>query len=318
MYYPFFYGKQFELLAIREFSNLVSPERIFPIIEPVKNNFNSLESACKALQERGFHFIVIVNPSCGELIDSAEQIDAFLNKTNCFNGYCHKGFLVTQDTIVNHIQHLTRDWGEGYYLIHDALSNDFSGIYEFIQNNNEKIAGHVFYRNNIPDIKIKSIKKLDKQKAFVSLQDGFIKRKNADYPLQEFFSDQHILYADQFTGFSDYLMVGREYSETGGPAYAIAIHLTFLDKNDDDIMKIFHFKSNSFADYKNPGKKFLEALSRMFNTIDACPEGLVFNSSALQDYRRLNNEGHYPGLGALKKLSMIHHIQTLDYFLKNQ
>ncbi len=318
MYYPFFYGKQFELLAIREFSTLVSPKRIFPIIEPVKNNFKSLESACEALQQKAFHFIVIVNPSCGELVDSSEQIDAFLNKTKCFNGCCHKGFLVTQDTTVEQIQSITKDWGEGYYLIHDALSNDFSDICDFIRNNKKKIAGHVFYRSNISDIKIKTIKKIDKGKEFISLQDGFIKRKNADYPFKEFFSDQHILYTDQFTGFSDYLMVGREYSETGGPAYAIAIHLTFLDKNDDDIMKIFHFKSDSSATYRNPAGKFSEALTKMISTIDNSPEDLILNSSAIQDYRRLNNEGHYPGLGALKKLSMIHHIQTLDNYLEKQ
>ena len=301
MYYPFFYGKQFELLAIREFSTLVSPKRIFPIIEPVKNNFKSLEAACVALQENAFQFIVIVNPTCGELIDSSEHIDAFLNKTKCFNGFCHKGFLVTQDTTVEQIQSITRNWGEGYYLIHDALNNKFSEICDFISNNNNKIAGHVFYKNNIPDIKIRSIKKIDTQKAFVCLQDGFIKRKNADYPLEEFFSDQHILYNDQFTGFSDYLIVGREYSETGGPAYAIAIHLTFLDKNDDDIMKIFHFKSDSSATYRNPAGKFSEALNKMFSVIDNPQEDRIFNSSAIQDYRRLKNTIRYPGLGALKK-----------------
>ncbi len=257
MYYPFFYGKQFELLAIREFSTLVSPKRIFPIIEPVKNNFKSLEAACLALQEKEFQFIVIVNPSCGELIGSSEHIDAFLNETKCFNGCCHKGFLVTQDTTVEQIQSITRNWGEGYYLIHDALSNNFSDILAFIRSDKEKIAGHVFYRNNIPDIKIKSIKDIDKQKAFVCLQDGFIKRKNADYPLQEFFTDQHLLYKDQsFSGFSDYLIVGREYSETGGPAFAVAIHLTFIDEKDDKIMKIFHFKSDSSATYRNPAESF--------------------------------------------------------------
>jgi hypothetical protein len=29
-------------------------------------------------------------------------------------------------------------------------------------------------------------------------------------------------------GFGDFLIVGDDYSESGGPAYAIAIHLTFI------------------------------------------------------------------------------------------
>ena len=28
-------------------------------------------------------------------------------------------------------------------------------------------------------------------------------------------------------GFGDFLIVGDDYSDTGGPAYAVAIHLTF-------------------------------------------------------------------------------------------
>lgn len=48
MYYPYLYGKQFELLALREFLDQYADNcQICPIIEPVKSSFNSLRIAVK-------------------------------------------------------------------------------------------------------------------------------------------------------------------------------------------------------------------------------------------------------------------------------
>lgn len=57
-----------------------------------------------------------------------------------------------------------------------------------------------------------------------------LKEKNADYPPIEEFSDLHITFGEEgMDGFGDFLIVGDDYTEGGGPAYAVAIHLTFLE-----------------------------------------------------------------------------------------
>lgn len=41
-------------------------------------------------------------------------------------------------------------------------------------------------------------------------------------------------------GFGDFLIVGDEFSESGGPAYAVAIHLTYINTKHEDEMYIYH------------------------------------------------------------------------------
>jgi hypothetical protein len=115
-------------------------------------------------------------------------------------------------------------------------------------------------------------------------------------------------------GFGDFLIVGDDYSETGGPAYAVAIHLTFIDGDKDNAMYIYHFLSNRQSTPKDPAGKFAEALEKMIRKLNATGSK-IFPSEAVREFRQLHARGHFPGLGYLKKLSMQHHIETLaDYF----
>jgi hypothetical protein len=115
-------------------------------------------------------------------------------------------------------------------------------------------------------------------------------------------------------GFGDFLIVGDDYSESGGPAYAIAIHLTFIDPDQDDAMRIYHFISNRQDTPQDPAGKFAEALDKMIATLNQ-PGSRVLETTAVKEFRELHKRGHFPGLGYIKKLSMNHHIETLaDYF----
>jgi hypothetical protein len=148
----------------------------------------------------------------------------------------------------------------------------------------------------------------------VLVRNGFkSQKKNADYPPSEHFSDLHITFPDEgMDGFGDFLIVGDDYSETGGPAYAVAIHLTYL-KSDDD-MFIYHFISDQTASQTDPGGKFLEALAKLVKEINK-PNSLIYKSKACAEYIDLFKKKHYPGLGYVKKLSMQHHIELVAYFL---
>ena len=150
----------------------------------------------------------------------------------------------------------------------------------------------------------------------VLIRNGFKpQKKNSLYPKSEHFSDLHITYPDEgMDGFGDFLMVGDDYSETGGPAYAIAIHLTYLE-NDGD-MYIYHFISDKTDSPTNPGGKFLEALRKLVNIVNK-PNSLIFKSEACKEFLDLNARKYYPGLGYIKKLSMQHHLELVADFLKH-
>jgi hypothetical protein len=114
-------------------------------------------------------------------------------------------------------------------------------------------------------------------------------------------------------GFGDFLIVGEEYSESGGPAYAVAVHMTFVDEEEDEDMHIFHFVSDRSSDPADPGGKFLEAVQKIRNEVDNYNR--LYQSRACEEFLDLLDRQHYPGLGYVKKLTMQHHLELLSDFL---
>ena len=149
----------------------------------------------------------------------------------------------------------------------------------------------------------------------ILLRDGFKRKCNRDYELVKSFSDLHVTFPDEgMDGLGDFLIVGDDFSESGGPAYAVAIHLTFIDPTKDDAMFIYHFVSKRKDTPTDPAGKFGEALDLMMKML-AAPNNHILNTTSVQEFRELHKRGHFPGLGYVKKLSMKHHIETLaDFF----
>jgi len=57
MYYPYFRGKQFELIMLRDNAEFLAKNNIHPIIEPVKDDFTALTRSIKALNENKKDYI---------------------------------------------------------------------------------------------------------------------------------------------------------------------------------------------------------------------------------------------------------------------
>ena len=66
MYYPYLRGKQFELILLRDNANFIARNNIYPIIEPVKNDFKALIRAVKILDEKRVKYTLIINPQAGQ------------------------------------------------------------------------------------------------------------------------------------------------------------------------------------------------------------------------------------------------------------
>ena len=314
MYFPFFRGKQFELLAIRELSTFVSSNHIFPIIEPVKRSTNALKVALDSLVQHDIKFLTIINPACGELVKTSQPIVDFLNTNYSEYKCCYRGIIISNNSSLADIKKLIADTMYQYFFVYTGVPVDIQAIIDELSNM-PQVVGHIFDTDNFPNIYCKKIKRKHPEYC-VCLKDCFNKCKNADYPNVELFSEQHLDYENETCcGFSDYLIAGKEYSETGGPAFAIALHLTFFDQSNEDIMYIYHFVSDSIETSKDPAGKFLESLDKMIKIIDNPRDGTVFDSLACEEFRRLHSEQHYPGLGYLKKLSMLHHVQIINDYL---
>ena len=63
MYYPYLRAKQYELKALREFSAEHKGQNIItPILEPVKQQTNTLNLAIQDFLSNGLKFALILNP----------------------------------------------------------------------------------------------------------------------------------------------------------------------------------------------------------------------------------------------------------------
>jgi hypothetical protein len=312
MYYPYLRGKQFELILLRDNAEFIAKNEIHPIIEPVKTNFSSLKNTMKVLNEKGVNCTLIVNPQAGQMPVPTLSIIDELIKDSC------KGF---KDISIGYILHAKSNINDLVDLLKTHPALNFSIVhYGYTDGENivhktsgyKNIKTHIFIDGFAGKLYQRHLKKDGIKR--VLIRNGFKpQKKNADYPPSEHFSDLHITFPDEgMDGFGDFLIVGDDYTETGGPAYAVAIHLTYL-KGDND-MFIYHFISDQTASQTDPGGKFLEALAKLVKEINK-PNSLIYKSKACAEYIDLFKKKHYPGLGYVKKLSMQHHIELVAYFI---
>lgn len=309
MYHPYFRGKQFELITIRETASLMAEAGFTPIIEPVRESLGGLERALTAVSEAEGRAVVIVNPYHGDHSEDGTGISELLQ-----NGYLGSesigvGILLRQDmSLADALACCARHDDHKLTLVHSGFTHG-KALAEALDNG--AIERNVFIEGKLTKLYTRNFKMGQR----VLVRDGFNKQRNRDYQPKELFSDLHITYEEEgMDGFGDFLIVGDGYSETGGPAYAIAIHLTFIDPDEDNAMFIYHFVSDRQDTPTDPAGKFAEALRKLMRKLDSGKSKLV-ETSAVKEFRELHRKGHFPGLGYVKKLSMIHHIETLaSYF----
>ncbi len=310
VYFPYFRGKQFELLAIRESASVIGESNFVPIIEPVRESLGGLERALGALADANAHSVVVLNPRHGDHRSNGASITALLEKEHLDRGLVCAGILLTGDTSLSDAVELLSSRPEpGTTLIHAGFG-DAQQLAQHIGSRMSEI------RNVFVDDQTSLLYRRHflQSKSLVLVSDGFERMRNADYQLVDSFSDLHVTYTMRgMTGYGDFLTVGDHFSEGGGPAYAVAIHLTFVDKSREEEMFIYHFVSDTNDTPVDPAGKFAQALDKLIRCLDQGDSGLI-ESSAVREFRDLHARGHFPGLGYVKKLSINHHLETLSHF----
>lgn len=310
MYHPYFRGKQFELITIREMAPLLAEKEFVPIIEPVREALGGLKKTLQAVCDAGGHAIVVVNPYHGDHQEDGTSITGLLQDGYIGNDAIAAGILLRSDMDVANVMACYGDHADhNPVLVHSgftapkdlavALAAEMPDMTNVFVEDQDKI----LYRKHF------------EQSRRILVKDGFNRQRNADYPPIEEFSDLHVTYADRgMDGFGDFLTVGDVYSEGGGPAYAVAIHLTFVDGDKDDVMYIYHFVSDTKDTPTDPAGKFGQALAKLVAKFESGTSKL-YETNALKEFLELHQKGHFPGLGYVKKLSMKHHIETLAHYL---
>lgn len=307
MYFPYLRGRQYELIALRELlENNKLGSAVIPIIEPVRLS-PTLVSTLEGFKDKRQKCSIVMNPGVGSFLEE-------------YSDFSKSNLATRLDSLI--------DESENFYYV-SLMSKDYS-----LEENFKSIAdiGKQItvckkpddlqgYNKNYRDQKtaynfISEIGRLKRevQGNKVKISDNFVKlARNTDYSDKddEFFSDDHKYFIeDKYKGFSDYSIVGEEYSESGFAPYAVAIHIVYFDS--DENLRIHHFVSETNQDPTNPAGKFKEALEKLITFVN---EGLVERTLAINEFEKLYNTGSYPGLGTVKKLSIMHHIELVSKYL---
>ena len=320
MYFPYLRGRQNELLCLRELLDAGKlSSKVIPIIEPVKFS-STLFSTLTKFIGMGHQVIVIRNPEVGsfrkesgDMIkniekESDEKKKEKIRKT--LEGYkevwnnpqIQKAYLVDDD-VISMVREKKLDAKDV------VMINIKKGNYRYYEEYGEEIIGKytvVPKGGDFEDIIEDDI---------IILEDSYRKAKrNIDYieNPDELFSRNHIVYKKRgFVGFSDFSMVGNDFDESGFAPLAIAIHIMYFGNRDE--LKIHHFVSESNESISDPARKFEEAMNKLVNweNFDIIPKTI-----GLDNLIECYNIGKFPGLGVIKKYSLMHHIQMMGEYLE--
>lgn len=316
MYFPYLRGKQFELIALREISDFIHNKNLIsPIIEPVKETTVTLEKTLTTMIENDQNFNLIFNPVVGDIaktkgFDEILRIKERLIKD--YNNYQPTFIIDTRSSIANVQDIITENGLEGISIICNNIPQEEEEFLTFLNTNNIK---YLILNEAIKSKRfLRSIRQIGID--MVSLTDPFnALRRNADYidNDDEFYSDEHLYYEDEgYIGFSDFLTIGQEFTDTGFLPYAVAIHLTYLNSKEE--FWIRHFVSDSNEDNTDVVGKFEEALRKLITFINAH----AIDTVACREFRELSAKESYSGLGSIKKLSILHHIELVYNFLNSR
>ena len=310
MYFPYMRGKTFELAALKEVAPRLNSTKVCPIIEPINNKIKSLcTTIIGTLNKHQIIPHIIINPKVGDLVnDSPIYLYTEISKYNVSIIPCIR---LNNENLANakiFLDQLIKD-GIQYslYLEENIQANiqqyTSNAAANMIQNMNRY--SHVFSHSLPKSVIIDT--------AFKA------KERNADYSrTPEFFSDSHITYKKPLIqnqiGFGDFLTVDERWSRSGGPAFVIALHITYIDNSNQNMYIKHSLSTKNPNDQSDPAGKFKEALKEMIDFAKITP-GFDKNTIGFQEYINIYTNGTYHGLGVPKKLSMMHHIETLSNYL---
>ncbi len=306
MYFPYLRGKQFELLALKDTVSRLKNDKVFPVIEPVKSAINPLINTINELNQNSIHPYIVINPEVGELIGNPSvQLISALSTANVQYKPCVRINNTNIAAALTMAGQFISDGVEFALYIQESVSTNLAPYMQASVVNilREPSTYPAQFVNHAP--------------RSVILRNSFpSKKRNADYPIAPaFFSDAHLTYNNGMRpnqiGFGDFLTIDERWSESGGPAYVVAIHSTYIDNN----MYVKHCISVTGSNNQyDPGGKFLEALQLLITFANNTPS-LNQNTLGFQGFKDLHQQRHYPGLGVSKKFSMMHHLETLSNFL---
>lgn len=309
MYFPYLRGRQFELIALRELieKSLIG-EKIIPIVEPVKMS-STLVKTLECYNNVNRKIAYLYNPKVGgfsldakketnqkhfsklqEALKSDNIIDAHLM---CKRSKVMLESWIAKDRNPEDLMIILDD--EDYLDTYLQYFEEQNPLYTVMKDESE-------FRRAVHENRVLFANRFKKQS------------RNTDYANKEdeLYSSDHIYFKnDGYIGFSDYSIIGEDYSESGFAPYAVAIHIVYFDEKSR--MRVRHFVSDSNDDIGDPAGKFSEALEKLVEW----NRTQKLETYSMNQLIEMYTNKVYPGLGVVKKLTLMHHLELINKYLES-
>lgn len=281
-YYPYFRGKQFDLLALKTLALAGRlSEEITPIIEPVKNSA-SLKGLVKEFQRLDQSFLLVDNPQAGD----------FLTET---------GYQALEELPV----------AKAHIMDQNALTDGKSQVL-IVQNALpilRETGVQTFQQPVVVPQEFRVLEKLQAPK--ILSEDPFTRIRNSGYQelADEFFTDSYRTFSRRgFVGYSDFSLDSRIYYEQTYPSKTMVLHLVYPVKEG---LRIRHYTSGEEPEALRD--KFLAIMAEVRSDLDLLSGGEVTLGLTLL----LENlaAGKFPGMGVMRKASLMHHLEIMGRVL---
>lgn len=301
MYFSYFRGRQYDLLALKDIAEQrCLPPNIIPIIEPVRD-IRVLPQTVAAFMAANHPLVVIANPTVSDYVLTQQKLHdwhEWANDPNLIVGHILTPTTLPDDVtpstdqptllIAHHYDELVAVQHAGWletptYLLVPPEAR----VRQLVSRSSISLFDHAW----LPD----------HDQTYANLVDGF-------------FSDDWVL-ADLlgYQGVSDYTIGGHYYSEHGYPAKAVTLHLTYFAGEQ---LRIHRFVSDDRTDFSHPKEKFFQAVAKLAAWLPQQPTAV--QTPAAKQLAAYHEQQHFPGLGVVKRLSLVHHLQMMAaYFTQH-
>jgi hypothetical protein len=303
-YFPFLRGKQNELMALRGLAGAIAERgNVMPIIEPVKANPTTRISLDRYV-EASMPFVFICNPYYGDFESQSEVLySTLITETLWEYDNWTPALQVQGNSTSAEITAFFDRYSEyEVAIVYWGLPNDAAALAML---SNGRVRWHIFIGNRVEVGYISGIN-IERR---VAVSDRFNRQvRNADYPPMEFFSDMNTASGNPDSkSFGDFSMVGDYFTETGGPAYAVALHHVHLRQGNGPLY-ISHFISDRTETTADRPGKTMEAIDKLVAALN----GLLPNGTrACGEYREIASDRMDRGLGYMKRLAIAQHLEVM-------
>ena len=309
MYFPYLFGKRGELIAIRGLAGpLGSPQKIWPVIEPVKTGASSLVITLKALKKVTAGIYLIVNPSQDEFAapSSPDQLDwhAAVAPHVADPALVRPTYLQTAATTLRDLKLFIATYPLrpiGVVLTtNDLAPADVAAALTG--------TAHVVFLHRA--VASASYAAALGAASTVDIDDNFVTQPtNGDYSGTAGQGTNHFSWVTGGrAGFSDYTVLPGTYRDTGGGLMgALVIHLTYEAPTE---LRVQHFVSATRARTDPMPTKFYEAIVDIEAQRRSTPTRFRL-SPALLTYIDQQTAGKYTNAEGNKRQQIAHHLFTV-------